>query len=97
MNPQNWTPLSNPLQEDEVKLELTWKADKRTLAALERQAKLNGFDNPAEYMLDIISFRLATDEADTVVKTMAGSVSNARWTPGVSASPKSYPKARSTG
>jgi hypothetical protein len=68
MNPPNWTPLSNPLQEDEVKLELTWKADERTLAALERQAKLNGFDNPAAYMLDIISFRLATDEADTVVK-----------------------------
>jgi hypothetical protein len=71
MNHQNWHPLPDPLTEDEVKLELSWQADDRTRVALERQAKLNGFDSVTEYMLDIIAYRLATDEADTV-QTVGG-------------------------
>jgi len=28
MNPQNWSPLPDPISEDEVKITLTWKANK---------------------------------------------------------------------
>jgi hypothetical protein len=34
----NWIPLSDPVTEKEVKLELTWSADASTTAALERHA-----------------------------------------------------------
>ena len=51
----NRIPLPGPIQEDEVKLEFTWRADHRTRIALERQARLMWFENPTEYMFDIIA------------------------------------------
>jgi hypothetical protein len=48
MNPQNWRPLPDPLQEDEVEIHLTWKANGCTKHALERRAKLNQFDSVTE-------------------------------------------------
>jgi hypothetical protein len=67
MNPQNWRPLPDPLQENEVKIELTWKANGCTRHALERQTQLNQFESVTEYLLDIITERLLDDEGDTVV------------------------------
>ena len=67
MNPHSWRPLPNPLQENEVEIHLTWKANGCTRVALERQAKLNQFDSVTEYLLDIITERLLDDESDTVL------------------------------
>jgi hypothetical protein len=67
MKPQKFTPFADPLVEDEVKIELTWKADERTRATLERQAHLNGFESVSDYLSDAIACRLAADEADTVL------------------------------
>jgi hypothetical protein len=36
----NWIPLPDPITEDQVRLELSWKADPRTQASLERQPNL---------------------------------------------------------
>ena len=46
MDPQNWTRLPDPNSEDEVKLELSWKANSRTLLALERQAGAEAIRQP---------------------------------------------------
>ena len=48
MNPQNWIPLPDAIDEDEIKITLSWKAHRRTRQALERQAKLNQFDSVTE-------------------------------------------------
>lgn len=38
----NWIPLPDPIREEEVVLELTWSADQRTRATIERQADGRG-------------------------------------------------------
>jgi hypothetical protein len=65
-SPERYRPLPDPLQEDEVEIQLTWKANGCTRVALERQAKLNQFDSVTEYLLGIVIDRLLDDEADTV-------------------------------
>ena len=57
--------MPDPVPEDQVKLELTWKANSRTRKALERPDRLMQFAGPTEYMLDIIASTLAPHEADT--------------------------------
>jgi hypothetical protein len=39
---ETWTPLPDPISEEEVKIELNWTADERTTRAIDRQAKLMG-------------------------------------------------------
>jgi hypothetical protein len=47
----NWTPLPDPISENEVKFELSWSADERATEALNRQARLMGFASPTDYLL----------------------------------------------
>jgi hypothetical protein len=48
-NKTNWIPLSDPIREGEIKITFgNWSADERTRIAIERQAKLMGFDDPTE-------------------------------------------------
>jgi len=54
---------ADPIIEAEVRLQLQWSADERTTAALQRQAKLMGFDSPTEYLLEVIATTLADNEA----------------------------------
>jgi hypothetical protein len=63
----NWTPLPDPLREDQVKLELTWTANERTRAAILRQARLMGFESPTAYLLQALAATIAGNEAYTVV------------------------------
>ena len=60
-------PLPNPITEREVKIELQWSADEHTRQALQRQSRLMGFENPTDYMLQLIAATLASNEEDTVV------------------------------
>jgi hypothetical protein len=63
----NWIPLPDPIQEDQVKIELRWSADERTLAALRRQAALYGFGDPGDYLRYTLAVNLAQDDADSVL------------------------------
>jgi hypothetical protein len=59
MNPRNWIPLPDAIDEDEISITLSWKANRRTRQALKRQAKLSQFASVSDYLLDAISSRLA--------------------------------------
>ncbi len=63
----NWIPLPDPVREEEVKLELTWSADERTRAAVERQAALMGFATLTAYLHQALASVIAGNEADTFV------------------------------
>jgi hypothetical protein len=63
----NWKRLPDPLTENQVNLEVTWTADERTTAALERQAKKLGRDSVIQYVRSNVVTWLLTDEDDTVV------------------------------
>jgi hypothetical protein len=63
----NWTDLPDPLREEEVRIQITWTADARTTAAIERQAKKVGCDSPTEYLEQILASFIADDEADTII------------------------------
>jgi hypothetical protein len=52
----------NPIQEAEVKINLSWTADQRTTEAIERQATLMGFDSPKEYLEQAIAAVLSGNE-----------------------------------
>ena len=62
----NWIPLPDPITESEVKLELTWSADARTRAAIERQAKIMGFESPRAYLEQAVAAIIAGNEEDTI-------------------------------
>lgn len=63
----NWIPNPHPLTEAEIKLDITWTADAKTAAALERQAHCNEFASVKDYLLDLIVTQLLGDEQDTVL------------------------------
>jgi hypothetical protein len=63
----NWIRLPDPITLDEVKLTLTWSADDRTRAALERQAAAQGCESVTEYLEITMAQALADDEADTIL------------------------------
>ena len=65
--PVNWKDLPDPITEAEVKIQITWTADKRTTAALTRQAKLMRFATPTDYLHQGIAAILAGNEEDTFV------------------------------
>jgi hypothetical protein len=46
----NWIYHPNPLAEEEVKLDITWTADAKTAAALERQARCYEFASVKDYL-----------------------------------------------
>jgi hypothetical protein len=62
----NWTPLPDRLTEAELNIELNWTADARTTAAIERQAKLMGFESPAAYLHQALAAVIAGNEEDTI-------------------------------
>ena len=64
---RNWIPHPNPLTEEEFKLDITWTADAKTTAALERQARCYKLPSVKDYILQIIAAQLAGDEEDTVL------------------------------
>jgi hypothetical protein len=51
----DWTPMPDPIREEEVNIQLTWSADARTELAIRRQASLIGFKNPADYITQMIA------------------------------------------
>lgn len=59
--------MENPLRENDVRLELSWKADRATELALQRQSSLMGFASPSDYLHQLIASSLASNEADTYV------------------------------
>jgi hypothetical protein len=63
----NWKRLPDPITDDQVNIEITWSADERTSAALERQAKKLGCDSVTEYVRSSVAMWLVSDEKDTVV------------------------------
>jgi hypothetical protein len=63
----NWIPHPDPLAEEEFKLDITWTADAKTTAALERQARCYELPSVKDYLLQIIAAQLAEDEEDTVL------------------------------
>jgi hypothetical protein len=65
----NWTPLPDPIAENEVKLELAWTADPRTTDALKRQAKCCGYASVKDYLLVTIRTGLSQDDHDTILTT----------------------------
>jgi hypothetical protein len=65
----NWIQNPNPLTEEEIKLDITWTADAKTTAALERQAACNECSSAKNYLLKIFVERLVDDEEDTVLSS----------------------------
>jgi hypothetical protein len=63
----NWTDLPDRITQDEVKIEITFKSDRRTTEALERQAKKIGFDSVSEYIHSNVVQSLCNDEEDTIL------------------------------
>ena len=63
----NWIYHPNPLAEEEVKLDITWTADAKTTATLERQARCYELASVKDYLLQIIVTQLADDEEGTVL------------------------------
>ena len=57
----------DPITEDEINIKISWTADARTTAALERQAQKIGFDTVDEYVLSAVVQYLVMDEEDAVV------------------------------
>lgn len=73
----NWKTLPDPISEDEVNIQVTWTADARTTAALERQARKIGYDSANEYVWSVIIDNLVSDEQDSVLTDDGRIV--ARW------------------
>jgi hypothetical protein len=63
----NWIPLSDPISEEEIKIQLTWSADQHTTRAIERQSKLMGFASPTEYLRQAIAAVVAGNEESTLI------------------------------
>ena len=63
----NWKRLPDPISEDEVNIQITWSADTRTAAAIERQAKKIGYDSAQEYVWFAVVDHLIMDEEDSVL------------------------------
>ena len=59
-NKLNWIPWPDPIQEDEVHIDLgdAWTADERTRQAIERQAKLMGM-SPDKYLHQVLAAAIA--------------------------------------
>jgi hypothetical protein len=66
---KKWIYNPSALTEDEVNLDITWTADAKTTAALERQACCNGFESVKDYLQQMIAAQLASDEDDTVLSS----------------------------
>jgi hypothetical protein len=67
--PENvdWTPMPDPIRNEEVNIQLAWTADARTELAIRRQANLMGFETPAGYLTRMIARTQATDDENTVI------------------------------
>jgi hypothetical protein len=63
----NWTPMPDPIREEEVNIQLTWTADARTELAIRRQASLIGFENPVDYITQMIARSLASNDEQIVI------------------------------
>ena len=60
----NWSRLPDRLTEGEVEFSITaWTANARTIAALERQAKRDGYKSVFEYLNVTITSMLLSDES----------------------------------
>jgi hypothetical protein len=73
----NWRPLPDPITEQQVNIQISWTADIRTTAALERQAKKIGYDSANEYVWFVVVDNLVSDEEDSVLTDDGRIV--ARW------------------
>jgi hypothetical protein len=73
----NWIPLPDSITEDEVELQISWTADKRTTQAILRQADLMGFESGTDYLLQLIAATIASNEEDTIL-TDDGRILNGR-------------------
>jgi hypothetical protein len=62
----NWKHLPDAITEEQIELELNWTADKRTTAAIARQAALMGFESPTAYLLQALAATIAGNEGDTI-------------------------------
>jgi 2-C-methyl-D-erythritol 4-phosphate cytidylyltransferase len=58
--------LPDRLTENQVSIQLSWTADART-AAIERQARLAGFQTPQAYFHQAIAAVIAGNEEDTAI------------------------------
>lgn len=64
----NWEYLPDPVTEEEVSIDFgTWKTDQRTGQAIERQAKLMGFESPTAYLRQALAATIAGNEEDTIL------------------------------
>ena len=64
----NWSRLPDRLTEGEVEFSITaWTANARTIAALERQAKRDGYKSVFEYLNVTITAMLLSDEETTLL------------------------------
>jgi molybdenum cofactor biosynthesis enzyme len=63
----NWIPMPDPLQKEEVNIQITWKADARTELAIKRQANLMGFKTPADYLTQVIATALVSNDENIVI------------------------------
>ena len=63
----NSTPMPDPIQAEEVDIQLTWEADARTELAIRRQAALMGFNTPADYLVQTIAKALASNDGDILI------------------------------
>jgi hypothetical protein len=63
----NWKALPDPISEDEVNIQITWTADARTTAALERQAKKIGHHSVNDYVRFAVIDFLVMDEQDSAI------------------------------
>ena len=64
----NWSRLPDRLTEGEVEFSITaWTANARTIAALERQAKRDGYKSVFEYLNVTITSMLLSDEETTLL------------------------------
>jgi hypothetical protein len=64
--PETWSPLPDPISEEEVKIWLNWTADGRTTRAIERQAKLMGM-TANQYLTQALAAAISDNESLTVV------------------------------
>jgi hypothetical protein len=60
-------PLPDAVTEEQVNIQLTWTADARTQAAIERQARLMGFKSPRAYLKQALAATIADNEEDTAI------------------------------
>jgi hypothetical protein len=63
----NWIPMSDPIREEEVNIQLTWTADSRTELAIRRQANLMGYETTAGYITQMIARALASNDEEIAI------------------------------